>query len=51
MRSKPFEKPVRVWVGLGPPRQLNTVADTYQCAVEWCGKAVAQLTTQRSEGS
>ncbi|TIW01321.1 MAG: DUF982 domain-containing protein, partial [Mesorhizobium sp.] len=27
MLSKPFETPIRVWVGLGFPRQLNTVVD------------------------
>ncbi|RVC92187.1 DUF982 domain-containing protein, partial [Mesorhizobium sp. M2A.F.Ca.ET.017.03.2.1] len=30
MFAKPFEKPIRVWVGLGFPRQLNTVVDAYQ---------------------
>lgn len=29
MLSQPFEKPIRVWVGLGFPRQLNTVVDAY----------------------
>ena len=42
MLSKPFEKPVRILVGLGFPRQLNTVADAYQFAVEWCGNSPEQ---------
>lgn len=34
MLAKPFERPIRVWVGLDF-RQLNTVAHAYQFAVEW----------------
>lgn len=30
MLATSFEKPVRVWVGLGFPRQINTVVDAYQ---------------------
>ncbi|TIP36082.1 MAG: DUF982 domain-containing protein, partial [Mesorhizobium sp.] len=37
MFAKPFEKPIRVWVGLGFPRQLNTVVDAYQFVIDWCG--------------
>jgi hypothetical protein len=48
MLSKPFEKPVRVWVGLGFPRQLNTVADAYQFAVEWCGNSPEQKAAARA---
>ncbi|BCG82497.1 DUF982 domain-containing protein [Mesorhizobium sp. 113-3-3] len=48
MLSKPFEKPVRVWVGLGFPRQLNTVADAYQFAVEWCGNSPEQKAAIRA---
>jgi hypothetical protein len=42
MLAKPFEKPVRVWVGLGFPRQLNTVVDAYQFVSEWCGNSPEQ---------
>ena len=48
MLSKPFEKPIRVWVGLGFPRQLNTVADAYQFAVEWCGNSPEQKAAIRA---
>ena len=48
MLSKSFEKPVRVWVGLGFPRQLNTVADAYQFAVEWCGNSPEQKAAIRA---
>ncbi|TIO61608.1 MAG: DUF982 domain-containing protein, partial [Mesorhizobium sp.] len=39
MLAKPFEKPIRVWVGLGFPRQLNTVVDAYQFVADWCGNS------------
>ena len=42
MLAKLFEKPVRVWVGLGFPRQLNTVVDAYQFVSEWCGTSPEQ---------
>jgi hypothetical protein len=48
MLSKPFEKPIRVWVGLGFPRQLNTVADAYQFAMEWCGNSPEQKAAVRA---
>jgi len=48
MLSKPFEKPVRVWVGLGFPRQLNTVVDAYQFALEWCGNSPEQKAAIRA---
>lgn len=48
MLSRPFAKPVRVWVGLGFPRQLNTVADAYQFAVEWCGNSPEQKAAIRA---
>lgn len=48
MLSQPFEKPVRVWVGLGFPRQLNTVVDAYQFAVEWCGNGPEQRAAIRA---
>jgi hypothetical protein len=48
MLAKPFEKPVRVWVGLGFPRQLNTVVDAYQFALEWCGNSPEQKAAIRA---
>ena len=42
MLAKPFEKPVRVWVGLGFPRQLNTVVDAYQFVSEYHGNSLEQ---------
>lgn len=42
MLAQPFLKPVLVWVGLGFPRQLNTVADAYQFATEWGGNSPEQ---------
>ena len=48
MLSKPFEKPVRVWVGLGFPRQLNTVVDAYQFATDWCGNSPEQRAAIRA---
>ena len=48
MFSKPFEKPIRVWVGLGFPRQLNTVVDAYQFAVDWCGNGPEQKAAIRA---
>lgn len=37
-----FEIPVRVWVGLGFPRQLNTVVEAYQFVSEWPGDGPEQ---------
>ena len=48
MLAKPFEKPVRVWVGLGFPRQLNTVADAYQFVTDWCGNSPEQRAAIRA---
>ena len=48
MLAKPFEKPVRVWVGLGFPRQLNTVVDAYQFVSEWCGNSPEQKSAIRA---
>ncbi|RWG76630.1 DUF982 domain-containing protein [Mesorhizobium sp.] len=48
MLSKPFERPVRVWVGLGFPRQLNTVVDAYQFAIDWCGNSPEQKAAIRA---
>ncbi|SDA92768.1 DUF982 domain-containing protein [Mesorhizobium qingshengii] len=48
MLSQPFDKPVRVWVGMGFPRELNTVADAYQFAVDWCGNSPEQRAALRA---
>ncbi|RWM06945.1 DUF982 domain-containing protein [Mesorhizobium sp.] len=48
MLSQSFETPVRVWVGLGFPRQLNTVADAYQFVVDWCGNSPEQRAAIRA---
>lgn len=48
MLSQVFEKPIRVWVGLGFPRQLNTVADAYQFAADWCGNSPEQKAAIRA---
>ena len=48
MLAKPFEKPVRVWVGLGFPRQINTVFDAYQFLLDWCGNSPEQKAAMRA---
>lgn len=48
MLAQSFEKPIRVWVGLGFPRQLNTVVDAYQFAMEWCGNSPEQKAAIRA---
>ena len=48
MLSQLFEKPVRVWVGLGFPRQLNTVVDAYQFVTQWCGNSPEQRAAIRA---
>jgi len=48
MLAQPFEKPVHVWVGLGFPRQINTVFDAYQFVLEWCGNSPEQKATIRT---
>jgi len=48
MLAQPFLKPVVVWIGLGFPRQLNTVADAYQFLVEWCGNSPEQRAALRA---
>ena len=48
MLSQPFEKPVRVWVGLGFPRQLNSVVDAYQFVTDWCGNSPEQKAAIRA---
>ena len=48
MLARPFEKPIRVWVGLGFPRQLNTIADAYQFVLEWCGNSPEQRAAMRA---
>lgn len=48
MVSKPFERPICVWVGLGFPRQLNTVVDAYQFATDYCGNSPEQKAAIRA---
>lgn len=48
MRSRMFRTPVRVWVGLGFPRQLNTIVDAYQFALDWCGNSPGQKAAIRA---
>lgn len=48
MLAQPFLKPVLVWVGLGFPKQLNSVADAYQVAAEWCGNSPEQRAALRA---
>jgi hypothetical protein len=48
MLAQSFEKPLRVWVGLGFPRQLNTVVDAYQFAMDWCGNCPEQRAAIRA---
>ncbi|TPJ51469.1 DUF982 domain-containing protein [Mesorhizobium sp. B2-7-1] len=43
-----FRKPVRVWVGLGFPRQLNSVVDAYQFVIDWCGNSPEQKAAIRA---
>lgn len=48
MLAKHFEKPVRVWVGLGFPRQINTVVDAYQFLLDWGGNSPEQKAAMRA---
>ncbi|MDG4884127.1 DUF982 domain-containing protein [Mesorhizobium sp. WSM4884] len=48
MFAEPFEKPIRILVGLGFPRQLNTVADAYQFVIDWCGNSPEQKAAIRA---
>ena len=48
MLAQPFEKPVLVWVGVGFPRQLNTVFDAHQFARDWCGNSPEQRAAIRA---
>ena len=48
MLSQPFKKPVRVWIGLGFPRQLNSVVDAYQFVSDWCGNSPEQRAAIRA---
>lgn len=48
MLSQPFEEPVRVWVGLGFPRQINSVVDAYQFATDYCGNSPEQKAAIRA---
>ena len=48
MLSQPFAEPVQVWVGLGFPRQINSVVDAYQFANEYCGNSPEQRAAIRA---
>lgn len=48
MLSQAFDEPIRVWVGLGFPRQLNSVVDAYQFATEYCGNSPEQRAAIRA---
>lgn len=48
MLAKHFEKPLRVFVGLGFPRQLNTVVDAYQFVLDWGGNSPEQRAAVRA---
>jgi hypothetical protein len=48
MLAQPFLKPVHVWAGLGFPRQLNTVVDAYQFALDWSGNSPEQRAAIRA---
>jgi hypothetical protein len=48
MLARHFERPVRVWVGLGFPRQINTVADAYQMLLSWHGNSPEQRAAIRA---
>lgn len=48
MLAKPFEKPVRILVGLGFPHQVNTVADAYQVLLDWLGDSPEQKSAMRA---
>ncbi|HEV2503652.1 MAG TPA: DUF982 domain-containing protein [Mesorhizobium sp.] len=48
MLSQPFKNPLRVWVGLGFPRQLNSVVDAYQFVTDWCGNSPEQKAAIRA---
>lgn len=48
MLSQSFEKPVRVLVGLGVPRQLNSVVDAYQFVADWFGNSPEQRAAIRA---
>jgi hypothetical protein len=43
-----FEKPIRVFVGLGFPRQLNSVVDAYQFLLDYAGDSPEQRAAIRA---
>ncbi|MFI0844412.1 DUF982 domain-containing protein [Mesorhizobium sp. IMUNJ 23232] len=43
-----FEKPIRVFVGLGFPRQLNSVVDAYQFLLDYPGDCPEQRAATRA---
>lgn len=48
MLSQPFQEPIRIWMGLGFPRQLNSVVYAYQFAMEYCGNSPEQRAAIRA---
>ena len=48
MLAQPFMKPIHVWVGLGFPRQINTVMDAYQFLMDWSGNSPEQRAAIRA---
>ena len=48
MLANDFEKPIRVFVGLGFPRQLNSVTDAYQFLLDYAGDSPEQRAATRA---
>lgn len=48
MLSRHFDRPVKVWTGLGFVRQIATVFEAYQFAREWCGNSPEQRAAIRA---
>jgi hypothetical protein len=48
MLAKPFEQPVRVLVGLGFPRQVNSVTDAYQMLLDWHDDSAERKSAMRA---
>ncbi len=48
MLSRAFEKPIRIWVGLGFPRELHTVVDAYLFVQNWYGNSPEQKAAIRA---
>lgn len=48
MLSRHFDRPVKVWVGLGFVREIATVFDAYQFARDWWGNSPEQRAAIRA---